>query len=479
MRTIAQLAALVLLIAACTTAAFGEERHELDIATDTTIIGANALSLPLWIESKRGGSVQADQTLQGSQGLEIDYHYRLNPLFGGFLSASGQGTASEDSRFALRHAYAGLRGGPFLLHAGWHPMLLGELPAPQLSTGSMAVSGNALPIPRVTLRTDDFIPLDFISPLLDTKFGISHGWFNDERYSADPFYHEKWFYLRAQEERTFSFHLGLVHMAMWAGENPQDNLIEPTFRNFVRIFMAQAGGSGASTRDQVNKAGQHFGIWDVGLTVSFDLLDFSAYHHHFFEDRRGGYWFRNGMDGLTGVSVELTDTEWPWPDTLLYERLETSYQTGPFHDLGGFGAPDIVLGGRDSYYMNGHYPSGWTHYGRIVGTPIFLTSGEGEDLRIGSNRVDAHHLGFSGSVADLFGYRYLFTTIAHRTPSYSPVTLFDETHWRYEHYLELSADPILEVERLSGSVGFGFSYGEPDEFDPSVGGLLKLRWELY
>lgn len=471
---------ILLFIISCISAApllSQEPDRNLEISTDTRVVGSTESNLPLWLEANRGGTVQPDQSFQSSLGLSLTYRQGLSDYFGVFAAVSGQGTLSEDSQLLPRFGYAGVRSGPFLLHGGWHPMRLGVLPAPALSTGSMAVSGNARPIPRITLRTDGFLPLDFISPLLDTKFGISHGWMDEDRYVSNPLYHEKWLYLRAGEPERFSFHLGLVHMAMWAGDSPADKTIDPTFRNFVRIFLAQSGGDEASRSDQINRAGDHFGIWDLGLYLAFSNVDFNAYHHHFFEDRRGGYWLRNGSDGLTGLSFELTGVEWVWPDTFLYERVNTTYQTGPYHDLKHLGE-DVTLGGRDSYYMNGAYPSGWTYHGRIVGTPLFLTAGEGEDLRIGSNRVEVNHFGTGGSVNENISYRYMFSMIGHR-PAYSFTSLFDGSHWRYHHYLEVVTDGLFGIAPLSATFGTGLSNGEADNLDPSLGFVLQVRWRLY
>ena len=59
----------------------------------------------------------------------------------------------------------------------------------------------------------------------------------------------------------------------------------------------------------------------------------------------------------------------------------------------------IVLGGDDNYFNNSEYRSGWTYYGRTIGTP-FLTpyrpNSEGITLGVYNNRVIAHYFGIQG-----------------------------------------------------------------------------------
>jgi len=87
----------------------------------------------------------------------------------------------------------------------------------------------------------------------------------------------------------------------------------------------------------------------------------------------------------------------------LYEYLNTTDQSGPFHDKDG-----IVYGGNDGYFLNGSYPSGWSYFSRTIGAPFIsspLYNANGA-LSTQNNRVQVHHFGIEGAIYD-YQYRLL------------------------------------------------------------------------
>lgn len=106
----------------------------------------------------------------------------------------------------------------------------------------------------------------------------------------------------------------------------------------------------------------------------------------------------NVADGVWGVNV--TQDKWRYISGLTYEFINTTDQSGPYHDKDGY-----IYGGADSYYRNSIYRNGWNYGYRTIGTP-FITSpiynADGTcDTK--NNRVQAHFVGVRG---DIFGYRY-------------------------------------------------------------------------
>ena len=94
----------------------------------------------------------------------------------------------------------------------------------------------------------------------------------------------------------------------------------------------------------------------------------------------------------------------PIVNALLYEYLNTTDQSGPFHDRDG-----IVYGGNDDYYI-GQYPAGWSYYGRTMGTTLITSPLYNKDGKTSTtnNRVHAHHIGIEGGISG-FNYRFLAT----------------------------------------------------------------------
>ena len=100
----------------------------------------------------------------------------------------------------------------------------------------------------------------------------------------------------------------------------------------------------------------------------------------------------------------------------LYEYVFTRSQSGSVHARPATEEelrkkPDRLyryLGGRDNYFNNGEYASGWTNYGRTMGLALMTPMPVGSDgvvLGIANNRIRAHHIGIAGKVARKVPYR--------------------------------------------------------------------------
>ncbi len=95
----------------------------------------------------------------------------------------------------------------------------------------------------------------------------------------------------------------------------------------------------------------------------------------------------------------------------MYEFLYSKSQSGRYHDRPATEEEKAqqdpcdpfygrkILGGNDNYFNNGEYQSGWTYYGRTIGTP-FITplppDADGITLGVFNNRIIAHYIGIKG-----------------------------------------------------------------------------------
>ena len=153
----------------------------------------------------------------------------------------------------------------------------------------------------------------------------------------------------------------------------------------------------------------------------------------------------NAYDGLWGIKI--SNTSFPYLSTILYEFLNTTQQSGAFHDRDG-----IVYGGGDHYFTNGIYKNGWTYGGFTIGHPLITSPVllPGEQISPIYNRVRAHHIGVKG---DIFGYNYkAMTTISNYYDDYQiPIGLQNcailinvkkhfKKAWNMEFGLSLAAD---------------------------------------
>jgi len=444
--------------------------QELSVSGTSDVLASSSDNTPLWLVANQNG-LYNDHAQQALLGTRLDFDYMADNGFAATAALDGKFRIAEEPESVLTEAWLGASYAGLQLRAGLFPMNLGYVGNPELSSGSMAVSNNAVPIPRVSFSTDGFMPVPLIGSIVETDFGISHGWFADERYIQDALLHEKWLYLKLKREDHFAVHAGLVHEVMWGGNGP--NTPPVTWDNYWRVFFSRSGGEDASTSDQINAIGNTLGIWDFGLMLPFEEATLDLYYHHFFEGMGGFLRFRNATDGLWGASLDIHTSRLFVPDSLLYERLITKFQSGEYHDLAG-----VQLGGRDSYYYNGAYKTGWTHFGRPIGTALFLTSGSGEDTRISSNRVDVHHYGIGGRLSERGRYKVLFSRVSHR-PSYAPVSEVEPNGNKVQYHLmlEASQSELFSRERWTGSIALAGEIGDLYD-EPVIGCTISLTWRF-
>jgi hypothetical protein len=187
-------------------------------------------------------------------------------------------------------------------------------------------------------------------------------------------------------------------VAQWGGSilNSQQ---PSSFTDYFRIVMGSSGGSSAIESEQINALGNH--IISQSMKVDYRISDFmiSGYWQNISED--SPKFMMNTMnkpDGIWGISIR--NNKFPIIKGLVYEYLNSTDQSGPFHDKDG-----IVYGGADNYFNNGVYQNGWTYFSRTIGTP-FITSplyDKNGGVSVVNNRVQVHHVGLEG---DVYGYKY-------------------------------------------------------------------------
>lgn len=443
-------------------------------------------SAPFWLEANQWG-LYDNSPLQNSFGLSAEEE---RPLLGDWrvgVHADVDAYVSSDGyEPRIRFAYGQVSWRDWELKGGAFAQEIGELPFPDLSTGSMSVSGNARPIPKVQLSLVDFMSIPGTDDFVQIKGGISHGWFTGERVIDDALLHEKWGYAKLGKPEQMNLSVGLVHQVQWGGE-----VVPVSWDNYWRVFTSRSGSEEALVTDQLGNIGNTVGIWDFGLSLPFERFTLQGYYHHYFE-LLYGVKFRNGLDGLWGLAAEI-DHDTSLPRRFVFEYFDTRYQGGPYHnpnqilsDLGIDATVDGrfgVGGGLHNYYSHGVFRNGWTHRDRILGSPLIIATGEGENLRIASNRVEAIHFGFSGQFTSLLKYRLLATGARHR-PSivgargYAPRSIVPEgdEYYQWSLLLGLEWSEPFGVDSLALNGDLAMDRGEL--FEDSIGMLLGATWSF-
>ncbi|MDR1601289.1 MAG: capsule assembly Wzi family protein [Tannerella sp.] len=309
-----------------------------------------------------------------------------------------------------------------------------------LSSGDMALSHNARPIPEINIYMPCFVAVPWTNAWLQVKGNFATGRAFDtdylesfirkkQHYVRNVLWHHKSLYLRMKDTKgdfPFSMTVGLRHVAQWGGvsTNPAAGTQPHSLKDFLRVITGKSGGDDASLSDQINVLGNHYGTYDFQLGYELPNASLYAYYQHFFDDA-SGMEFDNAFDGLMGIRLDFHDGDRRrWLDRILVERLNTLNQSGPFHFITfdhdkypGYG------GGGDNYYNNGEYVTGASYFNRSTGSPLLFSPEYNADGRLGfrHNRVTAWHLGAEGYLADNFSYRLLCSESESFGTPYEPL----------------------------------------------------------
>jgi hypothetical protein len=256
-------------------------------------------------------------------------------------------------------------------------------------------------MPKITIGFEHFIAVPFTNGFVEIKGALAHGWFNDNIFTTGELLHHKYLYLKLGGKLPVHIQYGLDHVAEWGGYLPGYGQ-QTSLKNYLTIFLGRSGGSDAISGEQINALGNH--IISQSIRLDVDVMDFKigGYWQNLLEDgpiRFIGFTMNN-PDGLWGISIRNKNLS--FIKGIVYEYLNTTDQSGPFHDKDG-----VIYGGDDNYFSNYVYQSGWSYFNKTIGTPfIFPQVSHSGYMYSVNNRAIVHHIGIEGN-ANGFNYRFL------------------------------------------------------------------------
>lgn len=466
------------------------------IQTQTAL--SNQGYLPLWIVSNRHGVLEDGTDFLLRAGFEAPYikGKKFDISYG--LDIVGK---KDLARSRIQQGFLKVKYGIIEVRGGRIEETI-NLQHETLSSGSLAQSRNAMPIPKVAITIPEYANVPFTKGYLAFKGYFGHGWLGEDRAVKNVYLHEKNLYLKAGGDLPVNVYGGFVHFAIWGGEDASLGQLPSGFRDYIRVFQGKEaideGEDGQFIHEKINALGNHLGIYDFGLVGKFHEYKLSVYHQTPWEDLTSLKLFKS-KDRLLGMSIQNSNKKRVVSE-VVYEYLFTKYQSGPGHPdprpgQSNYGFP---YGGRDNYYNNGIYTSGWTYKNNIIGTPLFITNIRSgnyfDDLRnskksIVSNRVIAHHLGVGGYLGQWISYKAL-ATFTRNYGTYGgllyrgkdPFAGMDpEIANDYIFYLPmdqvyclLEFNTVLPFNRnITMQTGIGFDTGKMSK---NIGVLFGLQW---
>ncbi|GAB3895599.1 capsule assembly Wzi family protein [Spirosoma agri] len=461
----------------------------LDI--DLSGMSASGGRIPFWLQANQFGVIPANSPA-GSFSVGLSERFRLsNKHPQRFISYAVQavGNAAQSSAVLLPQAYISLDLSHFSLWVGRRKERIG-LGDSTLSSGFYSWSGNALPLTKIQIGTNDFTPLGFTGNVVSVHAFFAHGWFANSDSIQQSYLHQKALYVRiGRPNWRIRLTGGILHNAQWGGHSAylpdlvaRNGQLPNSFNDYLYVVTTQQPDELESTShtafDGINRFGNHLGSIDVGAEIKLGQWQTMGYYQHPFEDK-SGVAFANFPDGLYGFRMQRQPTARSGFQLqhLLFEYMNTMDQSGPMSSTGNH------YDGRDDYFNNYQYMNGWVQKGRVIGNP-FLT--RRQDLRpelqnakpnlsiynkwaIANNRVQVVYVGASGSFSSgvrlqtQLSYSHNYGTF--RTPFDEPVSQFSGVCW-----------VIWPLKWLGGSeLKTAVAVDQGQLLNNSVGGRISIR----
>lgn len=358
-------------------------------------------TLPFWLYANQLGRV--DQRSSNFINRLYGYYSREDKQSGLRLTAGidafGRFSSQDVLSFTQLYGKVAYRG--FTVTGGRFDDPIG-LNDRDLSMGSMLVSRNAPPVPKIRLATDGFIAIPATGGHLQFSAMLAHGWFADERYIDHPLLHQKYLYFRYARDR-FDFTIGGVHNVMWGGTHPQLGAFNTSLSAYWDVLTGSAasGNTNAPINEIQNTVGNSVAAYEAKVDINISSFRLKVYRQFYLEDKVA-LRFRSPWDGLWGAGFELEDNR-GWVTEILWEHLNTKRQN----------SFDFEPTGRTNYYNNGVYRTGWTYEGRVLGNPLIINGPvanfKGGPYPITNNIIIAHYIGIEGRPSTRWAYKVMFT----------------------------------------------------------------------
>lgn len=367
----------------------------------------------------------------------------------------------------LQEGYVKLNLGHWQLAAGRYQEVIGEVPS-QISSGSLGVSSNALPIPKVSLGLAEYTDLPFIAPgWVQVKGQASVGWMEEDAYVDKAKFHHRSLYFQVGKRSVISrknltalsLFGGLNHFVIWGGKHPDRGKMADEWKNLTKIIVP----------------GNNLGFFDYGFTLLTQGIKIRGYTQVPFEGKGNINPFRI-KDRMVGITVSDTRKGSYFP-TITLEAINSTWQD-PNQER-------ISRAADYNFYNNTLYADGWSYGGRILGTPLFFdrqraTQYFGEnfntnpnyDWNIVNNRINGVHIGAKGQIPfEKLYYRTLATFTINHGNYYVPGLFVDRSRNQFYFMQELAYQ--YHALTITGTLG-----GDVGGLTKNMGALLGVEYDL-
>lgn len=427
-------------------------------------IGSTGATKPFWLVSGKSGRYSLDP-FEGVAGIKIKTVDTSETMIGFDYGLEGYFTARKNNPIILHEGFIEMNTPLLTFRGGMKEEIIGNQDS-LLSIGSTVWSQNHRPMPKLVIETPGYVDVPLTKGYIEINGSLAHGWFEKDRYVENVMLHQKHLHLRFGGDFFINGSLGFIHFAQWGGEspNPRFGELPSDFDAFMRVFLVKGGDPAlVDSSEAKNKLGNHLGSRNYRIDVRADAFRAGLYYQTIFEDNSGAS-KEFYEDGLLGI-VFATRDKHRLVNRIVVERLKTTFQSGPVHDLTG----PVKQKGNDDYLNNYVYKSGWSYHGMTLGTPLITSPvyNPDDEPRLQNNRVLAYHIGIGGMAGE-FPYRTFFTYSDNLGTYSEPI---DPSKKQFSWYFETTLPSVwrgIDVNIMLAA-DLGEMYGN------NLGALLQLK----
>ncbi|PHS61907.1 MAG: hypothetical protein COB12_11460 [Flavobacterium sp.] len=394
------------------------------------IYGTNDES-PFWFYSNQNGQLDGETNFLGLVSFEASFKKSKNLNFEAavnYFYSDGIENEVKRNEFYIKYYNKYIQA----IVGAKNPEV--KLDGLSSSNQNFLYSGNARSLPGILIEANEFFP---IFKTLSVDWGIAHYELNDDRFVDGTMVHYKRIGFNWKINEKHSVYARFQHFAQWGGTSPTQGKQPDSFNDFIKVFFGRGGGEESGAGDQQNVLGNHLGSYFLEYKYEAGFAGFTFYWEHPFEDGSGTS-FKNFPDGIWGLFIDLKKNN--FFKSFLYEYVDTTNQSG------GTG-----ISGKDNYFMNKLYRSGWTYDGRTLGLPFISVPF--------NTRTRIHQIGFT-SIFKKFNFTFKTSFVQNLGTYFVPYEPFENAIYTY-----LKTDYSFDkFGNLSLQVGYDTSDVNKDHF---------------
>lgn len=417
-------------------------------------------TLPFWLRTNKYGLVPKEN--YGLWDFALKKEFDTEKKFDWTFGVMGAASLADKAEMRFRDYYVGMRYGKIRFYAGakTNPVIYDGLSS---TNGNFIWSSNARPYPKLSIVIP-YTNVPFTKGYVQFKAEISEGIMYDNRYVDKPHVHHKYLYLKATKGH-FAVEFGLNHYAQWAGKSPRLGKLPSNFGAYTDMFFAKENSKydQLGTEIDYNRVGNHLGMLDGRLHYKAATFSLDFYRQVIFEDSSGQNFFNR--DALHGIYIKRAKGK-AWVQSFLVEYYYTKKQSGD--KFGKKPGENKLYTGRDNYFNQAVYRSGWTSYGYTIGTPFF-TELQGKNYALGvyNNRVEALHGGIAGFIVAKFPYKAMLSYSDNIGTYSSPI---DKK--QVSAYFEMTVP--VQLQKIPINITFGIASDKGELLQDSWGAFAKI-----